>query len=177
MVSNTLSNLSTNNMAFKAKKGVFLIKQIVYFDYGGSHSSVTAACIHAGKLDPNKIPNKDELMEMPYLDKTNSEDFGKIKHIGTDKDGNEIYSLGTKVSQLGSMLDDMALLQGVSDQYLFLCTSPYVNNVLRVGGWLSRSASLPALGRPLVVSGLRKAYPALCSFVETTHLRQGGMQQ
>lgn len=159
------------------KKGGIFIKRIVYFDYGGSHSSVTAACIHTGKLDPGKIPDKDAFMDMPYLDKTTPEDFGKIKHIGTDKAGNEVYSLGTKVSKLGSMLDDMASVQGIANQYHFLCTSPYVNNVLRVGGWLSRSASLPSLGRPLVVSGLKKAYPALCSLVETTYLKQGEMQQ
>ncbi|MDD3363785.1 MAG: DUF3189 family protein [Syntrophomonas sp.] len=110
---------------------------MVYFDYGGSHTSVTAACIHVGKLDPNKLPNSDDLMEMPYLDKITPKDFGKIKHIGTDKNENEIYALGTKGSQLGNLLDDMASSQGISDQYLFLCTSPYVNNVLRVGGWWS----------------------------------------
>ena len=148
----------------------------MYFDYGGSHTSVTAACIHAGKLDPNKLPNSDDLMEMPYLDKTTPEDFGKIKHIGTDKNSNEIYALGTKGSQLRNLLDDMASLQNVSDQYLFLNTSPYVNNVLRVGGWLSRSASLPSLGRPLVMSGLRKTYPALCLLVETAYLKQTGTQ-
>ncbi len=116
-------------------------------------------------------------MNMPYLDKTTPEDFGKIKPIGTDKNGNEIYSLGTKVSRLGNLLDDLAGLQGIANQYVFLCTSPYVNNVLRVGGWLSRSASLPSLGRPLVVSGLRKAFPALCSFVETARLKQEGTMQ
>ena len=152
---------------------VCVIKRIVYFDYGGSHTSVTAACIHAGKLNPNKLPSSDDLMAMPYLDKTTPNDFGNIKHIGTDNQGNEIYSLGTKSSHLGYMLDDIADLHGVSDQYLFLCTSPYVNNVLRVGGWLSRSISLPFLGRPLVLSGLRKAYPALCSFVETARLKEG----
>ena len=152
---------------------VIIIKRIVYFDYGGSHTSVTAACIHAGKLDPNKLPSGDDLMAMPYLDKTTPDNFGNIKHIGTDNQGNEIYSLGTKSSHLGNILDDIADLHGVSDQYLFLCTSPYVNNVLRIGGWLSRSVSLPFLGRPLVVNGLRTAYSALCSFVETARLKEG----
>jgi len=157
---------------------VLLIKNIVYFDYGGSHTSVTAACIHAGKLDPGKVPTGDDLMEMPYLDKTTPKDFGRIKHIGTDKDGNEIYALGTKSSsQLGNLLDDLVSFQAVSNQYSFLDTSPYVNNVLRVGGWLSRSASLPALGRPLVVMGLKNAYPALCSLVERVHVKQEGTMQ
>jgi len=153
---------------------VLIIKDIVYFDYGGSHTSVTAAAIHVGKLKPDKLPTGDDLMAIPYLDKTVPEDFGKIKHMGTDHIGNEVYVLGTKSSQLENLLNDMASLQNISDQCLFVNTSPYVNNVLRVGGWLSRSASLPVLGRPLVISGLRSAYPALCSLVETVHLKQEG---
>ncbi|KUG05445.1 hypothetical protein ASZ90_017127 [hydrocarbon metagenome] len=115
-------------------------------------------------------------MEMPYLDKTVPEDFGKIKHVGTDLQGNEIYALGTKDSHLGNLLDDMANIQGISDQYVFLSTSQYVNTILRIGGWLSRSASLPFLGRPLVVRGLRQAYPALCSMVGLK-FTQGKVQQ
>jgi hypothetical protein len=153
---------------------VLLIKHIVYFDYGGSHTSVTAAAIHAGKLKPGKLPTGDELMAIPYLDKTIPEDFGKIQHMGTDDNGNEIYKLGTKSSQLEHLLNDMASLQNISDQCSFVNTSPYVNNILRVGGWLSRSASLPTVGRPLVMIGLRNAYPTLCSLVERTQLKQEG---
>lgn len=148
----------------------------MYFDYGGSHSSVVAACIHAGMLDPDNLPSGDELMKMPYLDKTTPEDFGKINHIGNDHQGNDIYALGTKQSESGNLLNDMADLQDVSDQYLFISTSPYVNMTLRIGGWLSRSAFLPSLGRPLVMSGLRQAYPDLCSLVKNTKTKEGGMQ-
>lgn len=156
---------------------VLAIKHIVYYDYGGSHTSVTAAAIHAGRLNPDELPTVDSLMAIPYLDKTTPEDFGKIKHIGTDKNGNEIYALGTKISKHLDFLDDMTSLLGVSDLYVFYNTSPYVNNVLRIGGWLSRSASLPALGRPLVVSGLREAYPSLCSLVERSKFKQEGFIQ
>jgi hypothetical protein len=159
---------------FVLLRGGFNITRIVYFDYGGAHSSVVAACIHAGRLDPENLPSGDKLMKMPYLDKTTPEDFGKIKHIGNYQ-GDEIYSLGTKYSDSGNLLNDMANLQGVSDQYQFVITSPYVNWTLRIGGWLSRSASLPSLGRPLVISGLRQAYPELCSLVKNTQANQGGM--
>jgi hypothetical protein len=116
-------------------------------------------------------------MEMPFLDKTTPEDFGKIKFIGDDNKGNKIYSLGTKYSKMGELLKDIAKLQGVEDQYMFVCTSPYVNNTLRIGGWLSRAVSLPAIGRPLVVRGLKMAYTALCSFVETNAIKLKGTQQ
>lgn len=113
-------------------------------------------------------------MEMPFLDKTEPEDFGRIKHIGTDQHGNEIYSLGTRASYSGQLFEDLAALQGVSDQYQFWSTSPYVNNILRIGGWLSRSASLPSLGRPLVISGLKKAYPGISSLVNKVNTGLGG---
>lgn len=115
------------------------------------------------------------MMEMPYLDKTTPDDFGKIKHIGNDHEGNEIYALGTKQSDSGNLLHDLANLQGVSDQYLFLSTSPFVNITLRIGGWLSRSMSLPSLGRPLVISGLRQTFPDLCTLVRNSHAKQGGI--
>lgn len=102
-------------------------------------------------------------MDMPYLDKTTAEDFGKFKLVGTDDYGNEIYSLGTRDSNSGNLLEDLARIQGLSDEYVFISTSPYINMVLRIGGWLSRSASLPILGRPLVIKGLRQAFPQLCS--------------
>lgn len=149
------------------------VKRIVYFDYGGSHSSVVAACVHAGKLAPDHLPGADELMEMPYLDKTTPEDFGKIKHVGSDQE-NEIYALGMKHSDSGNLLNNLADLQEISDQFLFIGTSPYVNMTLRLGGWLSRSVSLPSWGRPLVIKGLQQAYPELCSLVKETKAKLGG---
>jgi hypothetical protein len=104
-------------------------------------------------------------MAMPYFDKTSAEDFGKLKLVGTDDYGNEIYSLGTQDNNLGNLLEDLASIQGLSDQYVFISTSPYINMILRIGGWLSRSASLPFLGRPLVIKGLRQSYPQLCSLL------------
>lgn len=163
-----------SNLTELLNREVLLIKHIVYFDYGGSHTSVTAAAIQVGKLKPDTLPTGEDLMAIPYLDKTVPEDFGKIKPMGTDANGNEVYVLGTKSSQLENCLNDMAYLQSISDQYSFVNTSPYVNNVLRVGGWLSRSASLPALGRPLVKYGLRIAYPSICSLVEKACLKQEG---
>lgn len=153
------------------------MKKVVYFDYGGSHTSVLAACIHAGKLTPDQGPDTKALMDLPYLDKTTPEDFGKIKYIGTDEKGHEIYSLGTKSLKPGPILKDLAELQGISDQFAFFRTTTMVNNILRVGGFLSRSASLPSIGRPLVMSGLKKSYPQVCRFVEQVRFNLGGENQ
>ncbi len=150
-----------------------IIKHIVYYDFGGSHSSVTAAAVHTGRLTPNQVPSSDDLMALPYLDKTSPGDFGKFKYFESDAQGNAVYVLGTKSSHAGNLLKDLVNIMGIADQYLFLDTIPYVNNTLRVGGWLSRAASLPSLGRPLVMIGLKQAYAKLCAFVNKANLNMG----
>lgn len=112
-------------------------------------------------------------MALPYLDKTSPEDFGKLKYFDTDKRGSAVYTLGTRSSKAGNLLKDLVNIMGISDQYLFFNTSPYVNNTLRIGGWLSRAASLPAMGRPLVIAGLKQAYAKLCTFVNKANLNLG----
>jgi len=41
--------------------------KVIYFDYGGSHSSVVAANIHAGKLAPPKTTPIGEIINLPIL--------------------------------------------------------------------------------------------------------------
>lgn len=154
-----------------------MIKKVVYFDYGGSHTSILAACIHSGKIPADEVPDGKTLLKLPYLDKTSAEDFGRIKYIGTDESGNKIYALGTKTSDAGPLLQDLAVLQGVDDEFEFIRTTPFVNTVLRIGGFLSRSASLPLIGRPLLISGLKKSYPYISDFVEQNRIVLGGEMQ
>lgn len=139
--------------------------KVIYFDYGGSHSSVVAANIHAGKLDPPKTPPIEEIINLPDFDKTTPDDFGKIRRVGTDADGNDVYVLGTKSSNFGNLLTGLVEAQGIAERFRFVDTLPLVNNWLRIGGWLSRSLSLPALGRPLIRIGILQAYPKLVTLV------------
>lgn len=110
-------------------------------------------------------------MEIPLFDKTIKEDFGKMQYIGVDELGNEIYLIGTKNSNFGSTIHDLAELLEVSSKYIFIGTMPYVNLILRIGGFLSRGLSKPSLGRPLVYKGAKAAYPGLVSLVERTKLQ------
>lgn len=144
---------------------------IVYYDYGGSHSSILSGLLHAGRLDPNLIPDGDELLQLPYFDKTTPEDFGCLHHLGEDSTGNQVFALGTRYAQSGPSLQGISELMGLSEDFFFVDTMPYVTTLLRIGGWLSRSANLPQLGRPLVVAGARDAYPALASLVEQVKLQ------
>ncbi|HBQ25981.1 MAG TPA: hypothetical protein DD791_06275, partial [Syntrophomonas sp.] len=98
------------------KKQVITIK-IIYFDYGGSHSSVVAANIHSGKLDPPKTPPIGEIINLPDFDKTTPDDFGKIRRVGTDADGNDVYVLGTKSSNSSSLLTGLVEAQGIAERF------------------------------------------------------------
>ena len=44
--------------------------KIIYHCFGGSHSSVSAAALHLGLLDRQRTPTEEELVRIPYYDKT-----------------------------------------------------------------------------------------------------------
>lgn len=145
-------------------KEVIVIK-VIYFDYGGSHSSVVAANIHAGKLGSTETPPIKDIINLPDFDQTTPDDFGKIKHAGTDTESNDIYVLGTKSGNSGGLLSSLVEAQNVGNDFRFVDTMPYVNTWLRIGGWLSRGLSLPSLGRPFIRIGIKEAYPKLKTMV------------
>lgn len=145
--------------------------KFVYFDYGGSHSSVIAANIHAGNLKGGRIPSLSELMDLPFFNKTTPHDFGKLYFIGLDEKGNEIYILGSQNSNFEPVLRSIASLLELDKDFIFICTMPYVNPVLRIGGFLSRRLSLPFIGRPLVFWGTRLAFPHLKHLVEIVRVQ------
>ncbi len=129
-----------------------------------------AANIHAGKLNSAKLPSDAELMALPLFDKTKAEDLGRMQYIGKDENNNEIYLLGTKNSAFAPTINGLATLLGITTSYKFVGTMPYVNYLLRLGGFLSRGLSLPSWGRPLVLRGAKMAYPALVSLVDRVKL-------
>jgi len=143
---------------------VIAIKYI-YYDYGGAHSSVLAANLHTGKLKPAIYPTSEEIMSFPYFDKTTPEDFGKIHYIGSDESENDVYVMGTKSTTFGPALNNIAELMGISEDIIFVDTTPGINNTLRLGGWISRSLGNSFLGRPLVFAGSKKAIPYLVNIV------------
>jgi hypothetical protein len=150
------------------------MKDYIYFDYGGSHTSVIAAGIHAGLLDPQVVPDRAKLERFPYFDKTTPQDFGRIKYIGTDASGHNVYSLGSKNSEAGPLLQGMAELHGAADQFELIDTMPYVDTWLRTGGWLSRSVGWETLGRPLVIKGIRKEYKDIAAMVDAIRVKAKG---
>lgn len=110
-------------------------------------------------------------MKIPLFDKTTKEDFGKMHYTGLDEAGNEVYFIGTRHSNFDSTINGLASLMGLSQDFVFTNTMPYVNFILRIGGFLSRGLSKPTLGRPLVFRGARAAYPGLVNLVERVKVK------
>lgn len=164
---------NTLSMPYKMKEDDKI--KYVYFDYGGSHSSVLASFIHIGRLG-GRSPSKQELMQLPYFDKTTPDDFAKMHPAGNDDKGNEVFFLGTKSSNFEPTINNLAELMGVAGEFCFVSTMNYVNPILRLGGWMSRGLSQPWLGRWLVIRGAKSAYPSLVKLVEKTKVKsiQGG---
>lgn len=143
--------------------------RIVYHCYGGSHSSVTAAAIHLGYLSLDKKPTSNELMGLPFFDKQTDRDHGSFKLMGKDDNGNEVYicgcrSLGTKIEKT---LRGIAKITDtpISDM-IFVDTLKGVNNLMRVGGFLSRKLRIISIGRPLVLEGTKNSFYKFVAMVD-----------
>lgn len=146
---------------------------VVFYDYGGSHTSVVAANLLTGHLE-NDLPSGRKLMALPLFDKTTPKDFAAFHYNGEDKLGNQVYTLGTKSGTYGYALAALTNLMDAKERFLHVGTMPCLNNILRIGGFLSRSLNLPFLGRPLVIIGLRKSFPKLLALVKHIRIKLRG---
>jgi len=149
---------------------------VIYFCYGGAHSSPIASAIHLGILDSAKTPTKEQVWNVQYFDKVDSSDRGRVFPVGTDQSGNEIYVCGRGSEKRGieqAVRSGMSLAGRGSADVLFVDTLPAVNNLMRVGGFLSRQLKWTAIGRPLVISGVQRAFPSLVEIVLKTKAKIG----
>ena len=143
--------------------------KVIYNCYGSAHSSVLAAAIHVGMLPIDRVPKTEEITKLPHYDKTATTEIGNIYYFGTDEAGIEVYILGMKGSTklvkraIYSMLSELEISK---NELLFVETLPYVNNLTRIGGFLSRKLGLVSLGRPLTIWGLQKVYHQFVELVK-----------
>ncbi|PKM77039.1 MAG: hypothetical protein CVU90_09270 [Firmicutes bacterium HGW-Firmicutes-15] len=147
--------------------------KIIYHCFGGAHSSVTAAALHLGMLNKTRPPTKEQLMEIPYYDKTSDVDFGSIRYMGTDEFGHEVYVLGKKSmgNRYSAILMGVAEIVGKQDQLIVVNCMDRVNWSMKIGGFTSRRMRLVLLGRPVVTWGTQKAFSQLVNLVEITRLK------
>ncbi|WP_054697427.1 DUF3189 family protein [Syntrophomonas palmitatica] len=147
--------------------------KIIYHCFGGSHSSVIASALHLGLIDKNRLPSMDEMMALPYFDKTSKDDFGSIRFVGKDEFDNEIYVLGKKGfgNRFSALLEGVAEILGVSGQVMAVDCMNRVNLFMKLGGFTSRRVGMANVGRPVLGKGTREAFFDLVNLVEITRLK------
>ncbi|NLM39658.1 MAG: DUF3189 family protein [Firmicutes bacterium] len=150
--------------------------KIIYYCYGGTHSSPIAAALHIGLLPKNKCPTKEEILRLPWFDKVTTAQRGQLFLVGKDRAGNPVYVCGRGREKQGitqAIISGLLLAEGDPDELLFVDTLPAVNLFMRVGGYLSRRFNLVRIGRPLVVYGAQLAFPRLVALVEQAQEQLG----
>lgn len=143
--------------------------KILYHCFGGTHSSVTAAAIHLGWVDPGNPPGQKELQNIPHFDTRDGEQRGYITFMGSDDKGHHVYIVGrTNMPQvLINLINGLASVFNINGQtFKFVNVMSEVNTTMRIGGLLSRKFKLVTIGRPLVTLGTIKAIPHLAKLVE-----------
>lgn len=135
--------------------------EVIYYCYGGSHTSVTAAALHLGLLDPERIPSMPDIISLPNFDQTTTQQLGQILRIGTDSRGNKIYvaalgpgrevtlsALKLLLTECGIAFEDVRIINALT------C----VNLAVRIGGFLSRRLGLVRLGRVMCARGIIRRF-------------------
>lgn len=134
---------------------------IIYRCYGGTHSSVMAASIHLELLPGDRKPAGKELLALPYFDRQNGADFGKIFYMGKDTKGHKIFIMGCKNAGyiVEQALINFCMIKGIDpDEVMFVDTVPCLNILMKVGGFISRGLHLVTLGRLFLIPGCRIAF-------------------
>ncbi|MBI2874059.1 MAG: DUF3189 family protein [Firmicutes bacterium] len=136
--------------------------KVVYHCFGGTHTSVLTAAIHLGWLPARRIPSPDEIAHIPYFDDTPTESIGSPILMGQDEQGHQVYVLGLRGMDpilVPSIVDLLRVLNSYDQIYMVDTLRPLPFSG-RAGGFISRRVGLVALGRPLILTAVRKAYPS-----------------
>lgn len=143
--------------------------KIIYHCFGGAHSSVTAASLHLGWLPKDRLPTTEELKALPYFDRPIGQDHGNIRFMGRDEFDNDIYVIGRRNESrvFENMTYGLVQVFGLSeDNFKLVNVMPYVNWRMVVGGYSSRKLKITAIGRPIIIAGVKYAYWQIVSLVQ-----------
>ncbi len=144
---------------------------VIYHDVGGAHSSCVCANIHVHKLPTDRIPNIEEILNLPTFDKITKASYGRLMYIGTDEFGAKVYTLcrmSSKKYVIPAISDMYQIFNGNMNGFFLADTSPTVNNLMRLGGISSRVFGLISFGRPIVAKGTLQGYTQMVDLVKST---------
>jgi hypothetical protein len=146
----------------------------IYHDFGGTHTTSLAAAYHLKILqNPVKIPDKHDILAVPYFNKLTKQDAGKFIFHGKDEEGNPVYTLGKRSSKvvLPAVYNFAELMMNhyqINEKIILSNTSPLVPFAMTVGGFFSRELKVDVIGVPLLIKGAQKCWPHVCQLVEET---------
>lgn len=143
--------------------------KIIYHCYGGAHASVTAAAVHLGWLPTDRLPDNEELKAIPHFDMPIAEDHGRIRLMGEDESGREIYIVGRRNE--AQVFENMArglmdIYKQSEDEFRFFDVMPYINWKMVLGGFTSRRMGITWFGRPVILSGVKYSYWPIVGLVQ-----------
>ncbi|KOA18498.1 hypothetical protein CLHOM_34000 [Clostridium homopropionicum DSM 5847] len=142
---------------------------VIYHDVGGAHSTAVAANLHINKLPMDRVPNKDELLDLPTFDKIEKDQIGRLIYIGEDEYKIKVYTLARMYNPnlVVSVINDMYSSLLGNDKGLFIVdTKPTVNLLMNIGGYTSRKLHWVNFGRPIVTKGTQQAYMDIVNVVK-----------
>ncbi|MCO7125650.1 DUF3189 family protein [Sporolactobacillus shoreicorticis] len=145
----------------------------IYNDFGGTHTTALAAAYHLKKISADHKLTKAEILAVPFFNKLNSSDMGKIIYHGIDDEGNSVYTVGRGTSKhLVPALNNLSLLlqqkyKG-TEKIIFSNTSPTVPFAMTIGGLCSRWLKIDLIGVPLLVLGAKQCCQDINRLVAST---------
>lgn len=142
---------------------------IVYHDVGGAHSTAVAANVHINKLPVNRIPSKQEILNLPTFDKIEKDQVGHLMYIGTDELNAQIYTLSRQRKPdlvIRAITDMYCILHGNTNGLIIVDTKLAVNLLMNIGGFTSRKLQWVSFGRPIVTKGTQQAYMDIVNIVK-----------
>ncbi|MFL0195013.1 DUF3189 family protein [Clostridium sp. WILCCON 0269] len=142
---------------------------VIYHDVGGAHSTAAAANIHIGNLPMDRVPSKEELLNLPTFDKIEKKDLGRLIYIGTDEFNADVYTLARKYAPeivIPAIIDMHSVLNKNTDELIIVDTKPTVNLLMNIGGYTSRKLHWVSFGRPIVTKGTQQAYINIVNLVK-----------
>lgn len=129
---------------------------MVYHCYGGAHSSVAAAALHAGIIRPEA--GVGDIARIPGFDLQPHSEHARLRFYAQAVSGEEIYILArrNRPEVADRLLKELAGLMGCAPQMFVTCSASSCTNLLTVaGGILSRRLGMVKLGRIIAAWGIK----------------------
>lgn len=129
-----------------------------------------AASLYTGLLSRTHPPQYETLFGLPYFDRVKNKEIGRLNRIGVDTHGNPVFVLGScgYAAQIRLLMAAFLFMYTLSPvEVAVIDCMGNIPLATRAGGFISRRLGVPALGRPLIYSGLRRVFSDLLRLVET----------